>query len=378
MLHSFKYAFLCSIRNKSQLFWTLLFPIILGTFFHFGFNSIIENTENFSQIPVAIVTLTEGETSETFIEVAEQLVSGETPLLNPQFVDSQQAEKLLENEEIDGIFYIDDSIRLVVAEEGLRSSILKQISDSYLQTFSTVAAIAQTRPDLVTQVIEDINGEFQINREVILGKGETDTFLNYFYALIAMQCLFACYQGFYRVVNIQANMSSLAARRCVSPVKKMHMVLVDFIASICTQFVLLLIVLAYFVFILGINFSGQWGFVLLTSFVGCIVGVSYGTFIGSVLKSSKRTAEGLLTGLSLFLCFLSGLMLQNIKNVIENYAPIINRINPAALLTDAFYSLTVYDNYSRYMHNIISLLIIAAIFCTVSILNLRRKRYASI
>jgi len=378
MLHSFKYALLSAIRNKSQLFWTLLFPIILGTLFHFGFSSIIKTTENFSQIPVAIVTLKEGENAEAFTSMARQLAGGDEALINPQYVDSVQAEKLLENGEIEGIFYVENDIRLVVAKESLNASVLKTISDRFLQTFGTVATIAQTRPELISQVIEDVNGEFQANKEITLGRGETDTFLNYFYALIAMQCLFGCYQGFYRVVNIQANRSSLAARRCVTPTRKMFMVLVDFTASVCTQFILLLIVMAYLIFILGVNFGEQWGFVILTGFVGCIIGVSFGVFIGSILKVRQRTAEGLLTSSSLFLCFLSGLMLQNMKNIVEHYAPAINRINPAALLTDAFYCLSVYDNYSRYTRNIISLIIISAIFCTVSILVLRRKRYASI
>ena len=383
MLHSFKYAFLTTIRNKSQLFWTLLFPILLGTLFHFAFNSIIENTESFSQIPVAIVTLEEGEVSDSFIEMAKQLSGSDEPLIKPQYIDSEQAEKLLQNGEIEGIFYIsnnidDSGIRLVVSEEGLNASVLKTISDSYLQTFSTVSNIARTRPDLISQVIAEINSELQMNQEIALGRGETDTFLNYFYALIAMQCLFACYQGFYRVVNIQANMSPLAARRCVSPVKKMSMILVDFIASVFAQFILLLIVLAYLAFILGVNFGEQWVFVLLTGFIGCITGVSFGMLVGSVFKGSQRSAEGLLTALSLFLCFLSGLMVQNMKSIIEHYAPVINRINPAALLSDAFYCLVVYDNYSRYMRNIISLLIISALFCALSILRLRRKRYASI
>lgn len=378
MLHSFKYSILCALRNRSQLFWTLLFPIMLGTLFHFAFSSIIETTESFSEIPVAIVTLAENETSDAFIEMTRQLAEGDEALIVPQYTDEAQAEELLSNGDIDGIFYVNDEIRLVVATKGINSSILKTISDSYLQIFSTVSNIAQTRPDMINEVIEKISGDININQEIALSRGETDTFLNYFYSLIAMQCLFGSFMGLHRVINIQASLSPLAARRNVTPTRKMVMVLVDFAASVCIQFILLLVVLAYLVFVLQVNFGEQWGFVILTGFVGCILGVSFGTLVGSTLKANPRTTEGILVCFSLLLCFLSGLMMQNIKNIIENSVPIINRINPAALLTDAFYCLTVYDNYTRYTRNMISLLIISAIFCTISILMLRRKKYASL
>jgi len=351
---------------------------MLGTLFHFAFSSIIETTESFSEIPVAIVTLAENETSDAFIEMTRQLAEGEEALIVPQYTDEAQAEELLSNGDIDGIFYVSDEIRLVVATKGINSSILKTISDSYLQIFSTVSNIAQTRPDMINEVIEKISGDININQEITLGRGETDTFLNYFYSLIAMQCLFGSFMGLHRVINIQASLSPLAARRNVTPTRKMVMVLVDFAASVCIQFILLLVVLAYLVFVLQVNFGEQWGFVILTGFVGCILGVSFGTLVGSTLKANPRTTEGILVCFSLLLCFLSGLMMQNIKNIIENSVPIINRINPAALLTDAFYCLTVYDNYTRYTRNMISLLIISAIFCTISILMLRRKKYASL
>lgn len=41
-------------------------------------------------------------------------------------------------------------------------------------------------------------------------------------------------------------------------------------------------------------------------------------------------------------------MFGGMKNVIEQHCPVINRINPASVLSDAFYCLSVYDDAVRY------------------------------
>ena len=77
-------------------------------------------------------------------------------------------------------------------------------------------------------------------------------------------------------------------------------------------------------------------------------------------------------------CFLSGMMGISMKYVIDKNVPIINMLNPAALITDGFYSLYRYDTLNRYWINIISLLIITSILILISIKALRRNKYDSI
>ncbi|MFR5190429.1 MAG: hypothetical protein ACLTEH_04200 [Clostridia bacterium] len=58
--------------------------------------------------------------------------------------------------------------------------------------------------------------------------------------------------------------------------------------------------------------------------------------------------------------------------------PILNKINPAGMITDGFYALYYYDTLNRYWVNVISLLIFAAIMIALSITSLRRQKYDSI
>ena len=64
--------------------------------------------------------------------------------------------------------------------------------------------------------------------------------------------------------------------------------------------------------------------------------------------------------------------------MIEHNVPIINRINPAALIVDSLYALNIYDTYDRYIQNIVVLAIMSVILLSVSFLILRRNKYASL
>ena len=58
--------------------------------------------------------------------------------------------------------------------------------------------------------------------------------------------------------------------------------------------------------------------------------------------------------------------------------PIINKLNPANMITDGFYSLYYYDTLDRYYSNIASLLIFSGLMLVISILALRKQKYESI
>ncbi|MGN1297138.1 MAG: hypothetical protein ACI4VH_01705 [Clostridia bacterium] len=66
------------------------------------------------------------------------------------------------------------------------------------------------------------------------------------------------------------------------------------------------------------------------------------------------------------------------KYIIDKNIPIINKVNPASMITDGFYSLYYYDTLDRYFFNIASLLIFAFIMILISYFSLRRQKYDSI
>ena len=75
MLHLLKYSFLSKIRNFNIVFWPLIFPLVLGTFFYFAFGNI--NEADFQTVPVAVVKKASADTFfMTYLDEVEKSKSG--------------------------------------------------------------------------------------------------------------------------------------------------------------------------------------------------------------------------------------------------------------------------------------------------------------
>ena len=76
--------------------------------------------------------------------------------------------------------------------------------------------------------------------------------------------------------------------------------------------------------------------------------------------------------------FLSGLMIADMRIIVEDTCPIINRINPVALVYDSFYAINTFDTNDRLYRNLLSLLVISVIAIVLGNIFGRRRRYASL
>ena len=72
-------------------------------------------------------------------------------------------------------------------------------------------------------------------------------------------------------------------------------------------------------------------------------------------------------------CLLSGLMVGNIRMYVEKFCPLLNRINPAALISDSLYALTVYPSHERYFTNIATLFLLSLCFSFAGFILVRGK-----
>ena len=87
---------------------------------------------------------------------------------------------------------------------------------------------------------------------------------------------------------------------------------------------------------------------------------------------------GIMIGVSMTLSFLAGLMNADIKNVVDRNAPLLNRLNPAALISDALYCLNVYDAPERYIQDLVILSVMSVLLLAGTFVIIRRERYDSI
>ncbi|WP_303823000.1 ABC transporter permease [Ruminococcus flavefaciens] len=375
-LHILKYELKGGLRSKDLIIWLILFPILLGTVFKVGFGSIYEQTEKFSSIPVAVVEESE---NPAFRQVLENIQSADKPFLKVSFVDKEKAEKLLDDGDAEGIIFSGEELRLTVKEKGLRETMLKSFIEQYSVREKIAMDAINTAPEKAQEVISALTSETVSScTEIPVTQGNPDVYAQYFYNLIAMVAIFGCITGMTVTVRRQADLSALGARSCCSPVPKSISVLASLAGSFVLQTVCMLICVTFLAFVLKVDFGDRLWLVYPTAVLGGILGVSFGFFVGSVARVSEKVKTAILMTTSMLLCFLSGLMMGNMKSVVAEKAPWFNNINPVAVISDSFYCLNIYEDYDRYITKLITMFVITAIFIILGILSSRRKKYASI
>ena len=219
--------------------------------------------------------------------------------------------------------------------------------------------------------------EIENNIKDITSDNMSYTMIEY-YTLIAMAALYGGILGMVSLNKCLANMGSIGKRVSISPTKKGTIILSSAMSSYIAQIIGIALLFLYTIFILKVDYGTNLALVILLALVGSLTGLSMGIAVSSILKTNENTKLGIIIAITMAGCFLSGMMGISMKYVIDKNVPIINMLNPAALITDGFYSLYRYDTLNRYWINIISLLIITSILILISIKALRRNKYDSI
>ncbi len=373
MLHLIKYCLLTILRQKDTVFWSMLFPILLGTLFYASFGSSNAEIET---IDVAVVETDNSEMSKSFISFLEMMEKDESELIAVQKLSKEEANKKLEDLDITGLFYACEEPELVVTGNNINSSILKSLLDTFTRQAQMYKDIAMEKPQKFQEAIQSAYLEFA-SETTLTGK-KVDGMVQYFYSLIGMACMFGSFIGYLVSVQLQANVSSVGLRRAISATSKLKQFIAGTITSVFVHYVNLAILLLYLQYVLKIDLSGNIIKLIGICLTGGFIGVSIGMFTGTLSKLPDGLRIGILVAEGLLLSFLSGLMVEGIKGLIEDNFPLLNRINPAAVITDAIYSITIYDDPGRYTLNIVILVIMSLITGAFTFIMTRRECYDSI
>lgn len=380
MWHNFKYEFLVCLRSKDVILWMLLFPVFLGTVFHIAFSNI-NSSNSFEAVPIAVVMESE---NEAFRTVMDEITADDEPLFTVTFTDSEQAMDMLENNDVSGIMFVDDSVSVSVSglTSGTTINVKKTIVKSFAEQYNSTAAIIENtmKTDItkLPAVVDSLSEQVSCNEQLPLTDGNTDNMLGYFYNLIAMVGLLGSNLGVYMAVDHQANLSTLGARRCCSPRRKFSSMVSSLLANFAAETICVSVSLTYLIFVLGIDFGTKIPYVYLAGILGGFLGTSFGFFVGSIGTKDGDTKSAMCIAFSLICCFFSGLMINTMKGMVDAVAPWFNDINPAAVISDAFYCLNIYDDYERFTVKIVTMLIMTVVFCLGGFLLTRRRRYASL
>ena len=374
-LHNLKYEIKTGLRAKDLIFWLMIFPIVLGLFFKIAFDGIYEKTTQFAAVPAAVVEVRE---NEIFHSVIDTIEDSAEPLLSVTYTDEENALELLKSGDVTGIIYVDEKLSVTVAGEGIEETILISFVEQYTVQEKIIRDTIEKDPFKAEAVVSALSEEMDILDEIPLTEGNTDNFAQYFYNLIAMVALYGTLTGIHITIGNQANLSALGARKNCSPTPKSISLAASLLGRYLVQTVCMIICVTFIHFVLKIDLGSKLPLVYLASVIGGTVGVSMGFFVGSIGNLKEELKIGVSVAFSMLLCFLSGLMVADMKAIIAEHLPWFNNINPAAVISDSFYCLNIYSDYGRFTVKIITMLITSAIFVLLGFVLSRRKKYASL
>lgn len=379
LLHNFKYSFLLSVRNKAQIFWSLIFAVILGTLFYSTFGNAYEY-DLIDTIKV-VCCIEDKELDTAFRMSVEQMkIDDDKKLLEVTYITSfEEAKEELTQDKYVGLFYSEKGeLKLMVKNNGISESVLSSVVSGFHQNSQIVKAVAEKNEaalmDVILKLAEE-GGNNNVERK--LSDANMSPFLIYFYNLIAMSCMFASFAVLDVVERSQANLSAIGARKNLAENNVVACRLTELLAHVLVMFVLSTLSFVYLC-IIGVDFGDKIPAIILTIFIGDIMGSALGFLIGSIPNLNSNAKNGICTGVSLALCFFSGLMIADLRAVIETNCPILNDINPAAMICDSLYALNVYDTYNRFFGNILSMLVVSVVFIVGGILLGGKKSYESL
>lgn len=373
-MHTFLYQFKLLVRNRTMLFWTLLFPLILATFFNLALSKVFDN-EGFNPARVAVVV---NQPNAQFQALLDELsIDNENQLLDVQYTSLDNAKEKLNNDEVDGYLVIGESLEIIVNENGISQTIIQNIVDTYQQNVHTINTIATYHPQSIAELLQK-NNDYQQNYFESENLASLDATVVYFYTLIGMTCMYGGFWGLKISTNIEANLSRQGTRIQVSPSSKFKLVFTGMLAAFVCQYLSVAILLLYLNYGLHVALGNQIGYIMILMAVGSYVGLTIGNLIGNLLRCSENTKISILTSSSLFCSFLSGMMIIDMKYLIQEYIPILSYINPVNLITDALYALYYYPTYERFFFNLSILGCIGLLLSFISIILSRRKKYESL
>ncbi len=369
----FKYRLMINFKQKENFFWTLCFPLILATLFNMAFGSL-GKLDKIESIPVAIVDL--DDSGKDTVSTLEKI-----DILEVKKADEKKADELLKKGKVDAIIKISNSSASIsVTDSDYNQTIVKSIVDQISRTKAVITDIYSINPQGVATAINNMTSQSsQSYTENSSDSGKNnDQYAIFFFALIAMTCLFASSTGLYSVINVQANQSDIGARQSLSPVRKIQLFGIHFLCDIITQTIGCIILLYYIKYILKFNIGKIDGWMILLIAVSIFACLSIGTFLSSVVKAKESVKVGIITSFSLVSSGISGLFANQVKAVVEGKLPIIKYINPATLISDGLISLYYYNSISKYLISIAILGGAGIVLFTGTCLVLRRQIYESI
>ena len=379
----FKYYFRNNLRNRANVFWCLVFPLALMTCFKIAFGNLT-TVDSINSMPTAVIYSCENEQyEESFGTMMDSLSEGEDALFEVNEYDDEEAvRKAIIDGDLDVAFKVTDGnveVLLPKAYTDTACAVGRSVADTFMNNFTLIEDAYAKNPEEAMALIEKLGDNIDVvsAAQSNFVDESPNPYIWYFYSSLVMGILFNAMNGVEMVNDLKADVSSAAMRVSVSPSKKIKMIM----ACFSSKLVIALIINVIQLFIMKNVFEVPLGnYVKIGVFlVACnIFAIAFGEICGSLMKGTLDNRANKTTAIIMASVFLSGEMIANLPGFLELHCPIINDINPATVMNMALYRLCYSTKDFDFYTNMAKIVIAAIVLLTISVVTLRREKYASV
>ena len=372
--HLFHYRLQTLLKNKSLIFWTLVFPIILGLLFRLAFSSL-DQLGRLETTNVGIVAATEAETSQ-LRTVLESIESEGKAVFVPAFLSAGEAQEKLNKETIAGYYQVEaGQLTLFVNEQGITQVVLEELMNQYSQQHYLSEQVSTG-----TVPHEALSPEKFVPQNYLQEKSSSNNFSLlsfYVFTLVGMTIMYGYMWGLNNSNDQQANQTAKGIRLSLIPISKLQVSLANLCASFVVFYSEVLVILAVFHFGYGVDFGSRWLFILLVCAIGSLMTLAFGNLLGNLLVGFNLNQKiGIGVSLSMIMSFFAGMMgSQSLKYWLDTHLPFLGRVNIVNLISESLYQLFYYQSLTAFYRNLGWLVAMTLVFIGINIFFERRTQY---
>lgn len=335
-------------RDKLNLFWNTVFPLILATFFCL----VIPNMgKSFTSVNVGI---SESNPNKAILE--------QIPYFNLKEVKKDILTDL-KNKEYKA--YIEDDLSLQIISSNSEVMIIKNILNQVKQMHETKIDQRELIKNIDKDFIEDKNQ----------GVTGVETIL---YSIIIMTSLYTMFDGVVYIDNILYESSDFAVRMLVSPIKKSTYLLNGIISALILTGFNTSILIIYLKLVFGITLITNYFASIITIIIIMIFGITLGMFLAVTLKTKTETKSMVGLGCILLMNYTSGMMGSSVTNEIASSFPIIKKINPTIYMENALLGVNIANDNSYLISMVKYVIPFTLVLFGIALVYLRRHKYNDI
>lgn len=361
-----RYNFKLIMKNKSSIFWLILYPFFLATLFGFVFKNIGQDS-TISNIPIMVENSYYGEILNKF-DYENRKLFDLKKFSNP--------DDALKNGDIVG--YLNSENDVVVSKNDIKSTIFYNTVNHINHIGKGIGILVRDTGDAknVEKVMEIVKKEVKIDNAIMMEEAELTAI--FFFSLLGMICLGASSYGIaLSEENNIENSRFCVKRNHVSPVDLRKQITAKFFIYLSISILFSIFLFGYMKYIINADFGNNISKIIIGIILANLLSILLGTFLGFVLKTNFDAKQGINAVIYVFSSALSGMMVSQVAGFITNKMPLLNYINPGTVISRLF--LAVYlENNRLYMKQVVNIFVYIFILIFLIAFLIRRRDYENI